>query len=224
MLRQCLAFVLAASVLISVVDAKPPTRPGAMQQSLSSVEFASVPFRDVVDYIRDTTQLNIHVDWPALELAGVDPNQAVSLRLRNVQAGKVLDLALRQVGGGQLTWVFDENILYITTREQADRKLVTRVYPVQDLLVEVPDFKGPSLSLNNTTRSGEGGGGASMIASGSSSSRDDSTMQERGEELVEVIIALVRPEIWQQNGGSASIRYFNGNLVITAPLSVHRQI
>ncbi len=34
----------------------------------------------------------------------------------------------------------------------------------------------------------------------------------------------VEPEVWRENGGTASIRYFRGRLIITAPRSVHEQI
>jgi hypothetical protein len=30
--------------------------------------------------------------------------------------------------------------------------------------------------------------------------------------------------VWRQNGGPASIRFFNGTLIVTAPRSVHEAI
>jgi hypothetical protein len=35
---------------------------------------------------------------------------------------------------------------------------------------------------------------------------------------------VVRPEIWRENGGTASIQYILGELIITAPLSVQEAI
>jgi hypothetical protein len=49
-------------------------------------------------------------------------------------------------------------------------------------------------------------------------------MQERGEKLVQLIMMLVSPEVWVENGGFSRIRYFNGTLIVTAPRSVQAQI
>ena len=50
------------------------------------------------------------------------------------------------------------------------------------------------------------------------------TRDERGDELVTLITETVRPEIWAVNGGTATIRYFRGSLVVTAPRSVHEAL
>jgi hypothetical protein len=39
-----------------------------------------------------------------------------------------------------------------------------------------------------------------------------------------MIRETVRPEIWRENGGAASIRFYNGNLIVTAPRSVQEAI
>jgi len=50
------------------------------------------------------------------------------------------------------------------------------------------------------------------------------TKTERADALVKMIREVIRPEIWRENGGEASIRYYNGNLVVTAPRSVHEAL
>ena len=35
---------------------------------------------------------------------------------------------------------------------------------------------------------------------------------------------MVRPTIWKENGGPATMRYFNGKLIVTAPQSVQEMI
>ena len=34
----------------------------------------------------------------------------------------------------------------------------------------------------------------------------------------------LQPDIWQINGGTATIRFFNGSLIVTAPRSVHEAL
>jgi coproporphyrinogen III oxidase-like Fe-S oxidoreductase len=43
-------------------------------------------------------------------------------------------------------------------------------------------------------------------------------------DLVTLVREVVRPTIWKENGGMASIRYFSGKLIVTAPVSVHEAI
>ena len=67
---------------------------------------------------------------------------------------------------------------------------------------------------------GSGGGGNGGGTGGSGGSVIES-QEERAEELIELITEVVRPDIWKDNGGTATISYFQGNLVVNAPRSVH---
>ena len=72
---------------------------------------------------------------------------------------------------------------------------------------------------------GIGGGGTGGGGGGGSGSADfGGSMDERAERLVDIITETVRPEIWDVNGGTATITVFNGNLIINAPRSVHEMI
>jgi hypothetical protein len=46
----------------------------------------------------------------------------------------------------------------------------------------------------------------------------------KAKELVDLIRETVVPSIWVENGGKATIRFFSGNLIVTAPRSVHEAI
>jgi hypothetical protein len=97
----------------------------------------------------------------------------------------------------------------------------------------IPDFEGPDLNLEATQSSGSrssggGGGGGrsgqSLIDSDNDEDEEVTTKAERADELIRLIQDIVQPEIWRDNGGTATIRYFNGHLIITAPRSVHEAI
>lgn len=237
--RKLFAATLVAGSIAGVTslgradDAKKadgPAMGGAVRVRMPAVEFKSVPLADVFEFMRDVGNLNLYVNWPALEAAGIDRSTPVSIRLRNIQLSKVLDLTLGQISAGHspITWYVSDNIIHVTTRELADRDLITRVYPVQDLLVDVPNFTGPSMQLGGGGGSSGTGGGGSVFGGngddGNPSGDQGGTKQERGEKLVELIKMLVSPEVWVDNGGFAQIRYFNGSLIVTAPRSVQAQI
>jgi len=174
------------------------------------------------------------VNWRALEGVGVGKDAQVNVKLRTVTLRKVLDLVLNEAGAGSaLTYYVDQGVIEVTTREIADKEQFTRVYPIQDLIVDVPDFAGPDLNITNNNsggggRGGGGGGGSNLFGGGSSSggSNDEKIMTrtERADALIEVITSTIQPDVWQTNGGTAAIRFFNGSLIVTAPRSVHEAL
>jgi hypothetical protein len=235
-----------------------PSARGALNQKLPEVKFQGQTLRDCFDFIRDVSGANIHVNWRALEAAGVTPDTPVNVRLREVPLRKVLNVLLSESGaGGTLTYFTSEGVIEVTTSEIADADMITRVYPVEDLLMEVPDFdNAPDFSLEFGSGGGGGGGGGgrggggggrggggggrgggggyggggSMMGSGGGGggggrgSEQVKSKAERAEALVTLVRETVRPEIWKENGGTAAVRYYNGNLIVTAPRSVHEAI
>jgi hypothetical protein len=132
--------------------------------------------------------------------------------------------------GTPLTFYVDDGVIEITTREIADKQLITRVYPIEDLIVEIPDFVGPDFNLdtgNSGGRGGGGGGGSSPFGGGSGDKDrggNNSTRAERAQALIDMITSVVEPDAWNVNGGTAAIRFFNGSLIVTAPRSVHEAL
>jgi len=214
------------------LKAADPTAHRALERTLPSLNFAGVALNDAIDFLRDVSGANIHVDWRALETAGVGKDTVVNVRLRSVSMRKVLSLLLNEAGGGSLlTYYASEGVIEITTREVADRQMFTRVYPIQDLIMDVPDFVGPDFNIAQANtgggRGGGGGGGQSIFGgSGASTSKDEHNMtkEERAQQLIEVITSTIQPDIWAANGGTAAVRFFNGNLIVTAPRSVHEAL
>jgi len=222
-----------------------------LDRVLPAVNFANVTLKDAIDFLRDVSGSNIHVNWKAIEAAGITQDTQINIKLRQVSLRKVLTLLLSEASGGVgLTFYIDDGVIEITTTEIADNQMYTVVYNVQDLLVEPPPFVEPpqfdlSYAANRGTagggsggggggRGGGGGGGGGSSGQGglfgqSGSSWNQQQNQPRdkdakAKELVDLIVETVSPSIWVQNGGKATIRFFNGNLIVTAPRSVHEMI
>ena len=85
-----------------------------------------------MNFLRDTTNTNLFVNWKALEAAGVDRNTPVSVSLREVPFRKALTTILSEVGGGtaNLAFTIDEGIITISTRDDLNsaRYRVVRVF------------------------------------------------------------------------------------------------
>ncbi|MGH7213548.1 MAG: hypothetical protein ACREIT_02110 [Tepidisphaeraceae bacterium] len=231
MLRTTLAVVVAGVLCLGTIGlaATPGRTATALDRVMPELKFTGVALTDAIDFLRDTAGANLHVNWRALQSVGITPDTLINIRLRGVSLRKALTLMLAEAGGGTgvspITFTLDGGVIEITTREIADRKMYTRVYPVEDLLMEIPNFEGPQMSLQSS--GGREGGGGSAGPFGESRSGDDeegTTKQERADQLVELIRDTIYPDMWREAGGPASIRYFRGNLIVTAPRSVHEAI
>ena len=117
-----------------------------------------------------------------------------------------------------------------------DSKMYTRVYPIEDLIMVIPDFDdAPDFSLQSQSSGSQGGSGSGSERSGGGSGGNGSLFKdpsqspnkepvksktERATDLMDLIRNIVQPDVWVENGGKAAIRYWNGNLIVTAPRSV----
>jgi uncharacterized membrane protein YgcG len=226
--------LLPASVSVGQVNAR-----AALERDTPQIKLDSVSFKDALDFVEDFSGANLHVNWNALQGAGVTKDAVIDLHVRGVPLRKVLNLILSEAAAGNttLTYYIDDNVIEITTLEVADKVLITRVYPVEDLLMDVPDFTdAPKFDLtqqNNssgTTIGGSGGNGGNSSSGslfgggGSDEETKGPSRTERAQQLVDLITSVVRPDIWQANGGPASIRHFNGSLIVTAPRSVQESL
>ena len=85
----------------------------------------------------------------------------------------------------------------------------------------------PFINIANTQAATVGGGSqqSNLQASGQPNPQElEAQKQKTVDAIIAAITSSVRPEIWKQNGGAASIWFFNGNLIITAPRSVQAAI
>jgi Secretin and TonB N terminus short domain len=86
---------------------------------------------DLIDYIRDKTDLNILMDPAALKEADVTYDSTVSLDVKNVSVRTALRMALANLG---LTYVIRNEGISVVTPAMAKQMFTTRVYYIRDLL------------------------------------------------------------------------------------------
>jgi hypothetical protein len=237
---------LAASPVYAATT-QPAAVPAAVAPATSSdhtmpaeVKFTASSLSDVISFLADASGANFSVDWKALEAANVTKDTPITLHMTTaVPLRKVLQLVLQQAGGaGTLTYYVDDGVIQITSQEQEDKQMVTKTYPIQDLLFQATDYNdAPTLSLQQQQQTGGGGAGGGGGGGGNNSSSQLFTQTtttdtnkaaksgtERADEIIKLITDTIRPEIWQVNGGTATINYFRGSLIVHAPRSVQAQL
>jgi hypothetical protein len=227
------SFFLRALCIIAVIFVFSFSRPAfasearaLLDKRLPAAKLDNVALVDAIDFLRDISGVNITVDWKSLEAIGISKNAQINLNLHDVSAGKVLSLILSEAGPGDLlTYYIDQNVIQITTREVADSKMVTIVYYVMDLLQPNDQFDYTISNINGGSAQVSGGGGSGQNAIQSGTNQTTSkTMDDKANDLMKLIETVVRPEVWRDNGGQASMAYLNGNLIVTAPRSVQEAI
>jgi len=87
---------------------------------------------EAVRVLADLHRIPILLDRKALEDAGLDPQRTrIVLSIRGITLESALNLMLRQV---DVTWTITDEVVLITTPEREEQMLVTRVYPIDDLV------------------------------------------------------------------------------------------
>lgn len=97
----------------------------------SGLEFNEEPLENIVNFLQDEYDIPIQLDIPALEDAGMTTDEPLHVNLRNVSLKSALRLMLKTKN---LTYMIRDEVLIITTPEEAEAELVACVYDVRDLI------------------------------------------------------------------------------------------
>ncbi len=158
----------------------------------TEMDFHEAPLQDVVDYLSDLHQVPIKLDTKALEEAGIGTDTPATLAIEGVSLRSGLAALLRPL---DMTWVLRDEVLLLTTEEQASQWLLTRTYPVGDLVASA-DFSDVSdlcQAITSTIRPDswdEGGGPGSLSVVKASRSIVVSQTRVAHDELVELLRSL----------------------------------
>jgi hypothetical protein len=126
-------------------------------EATADLDFTKTPLDDIVGAIGDFTKIDIVLDKKALADAGVATDLPMTVSLRGISVRAALGLILRNLS---LTWIVRDEVVLITTPEEADNRMETRIYDVSDLVVPPSSypFQGMYIPEARGGRVGAGGG------------------------------------------------------------------
>ena len=101
----------------------------------TELDFAEQPLTDVVDYLKQRHDIEIQLDSKALTDAGIGTDTPISRVIKGITLRSALKLLLSEL---DLTYVIKNEVLMITSKTEAENMLSTRVYPVADLVIPIP--------------------------------------------------------------------------------------
>jgi hypothetical protein len=119
----------------------------------TSFEFFENSLQDVVDYLKEYHDIEIQLDTKTLADAGQGSDTQVTRKLSGISLRSALRLLLGGLDG--LTYIIKDEVLLITTKEVADAELITKAYPVADLVIPIQSMGG---GMGGGMMGGMGGG------------------------------------------------------------------
>jgi len=198
-----------------------------------SIDLREQRLGDVLSFIQELTGADLQVNYLSdNEPDGLDPDQPVTLKVTNVSALTLLERILERATGdfgqpGDNAWqLTPEGTMQIGTKESLNRYRRLEIYDIKDLLFIQPDFEeAPDFDLNSVLQS-QGGGQSPFQDQGTNDDLfPEETDEERAQPIIDIITSLVEPDEWLINGGdAATIRFWQGALIVNAPDYIHRQI
>jgi len=191
-------------------------------------DFDETPLSDVMEYFREIAKVNLHVNWKALEIVGVDKSTPVTLKAEGISISKAMDLILSGINSdkGQLDsiyWVIDDGVVEISTGSMLNREMRTRVYDVADLLHVVPDSQGMRVKLSGIgeNKNRDSGGGSDDFFDDEDEDRKEESMskqrQHANADLINIIKNSIGEDMWDPIG-LGTVRIYKKQLIITQSL------
>jgi general secretion pathway protein D len=207
---------------------------GALDRPIP-VDFNHEPFHQVMERLADAQKVNIIVNWRDLESAGVVRDVPIDLSLPNeISLKKALTEVLDQAGAGAVELGYDvaDGVITVATQRAVDLRTYPAVYPIADLLQEVPSFAdAPSGDLRDVMREARRSDDRQPDLPWRYGDDDDNEPEEdperadRVRKIIELIQDSIAPDSWRDRGGSiGTIKEINQQLVITQNSATQRQI
>ena len=242
--RFLLTCVLACGVAISSARAEDPkaatTQPArpsprneeevlrALDRRVREINFDQIELKDVIQFLRDVSGVNIWVQFSGLGAAGLSRNSPVNVCLHDVTLRQALEVILEDVGASApLGWVIRGNTIVISTRDDLATRTVTRVYDVSDLIVPVSVFVGPAIVPEAEQRKPQID--PELVAEHRECLEELGVLEPKAtratlvNDLKDIIRSSIAPESWM-DANRIGIQEFDGRLVILQTLENHREI
>ena len=132
--------------------------------SPATLQFSEIQLSDVIAYLKEAHKIEIYLDDKPLGEASITKETPITEDIKGISLRSALRLMLKKIGA---TFIIKNEVLMITTPEEADNSLVTKVYPVADLVV--PIVNQPYGGMGGMMGGGSSMGGGMMGGMGGSS-------------------------------------------------------
>lgn len=136
----------------------------ALMASEISVDFDETTAKEAINYIGDVLGIQMMVRWQSEKNpTGMNPETPITMKFAHINALDALEQVLEELSSeSACTWQLRKGFLEVGTKENLARPSARRtvIYPIKDLLYEVPYFdNAPNFNIDAALNQGSGGGG-----------------------------------------------------------------
>jgi hypothetical protein len=160
-----------------------------------SLDVLNTPLGSVISTLSQQFQAPILLSQRRLAEAGIGTDTPVTKRVESASLESLLDLVLLDL---DLGFTIRSGVILVTTPEDLESMLDTRIYPVRDLVLwRIPGEKGAA-----------------------------DRYEADWDSLIDVITTTIAPDTWEDVGGPGSIKEFDKSaaIIVSQTREVHRQI
>ncbi len=213
-----------------------------------TLNFEHTPLNQVLKDLRDFCHINIVADLPALQSSAVSLESPITIELNQVSLKSALNLILHQV---HLTYVIQDEVLKITTEDNARGKLSTTTYGVADLVLNLDPGQQPASAMPGLMGVGGGNPGftptpvmtpnamgtgtpvgtpSGPASGGMPNPANGQVMKSRAptqeEQLIKLLTNSIAPKSWVDMGGQGTIEFhpLTLSLVVAQTPDIQEQI
>ena len=189
-------------------------------QARGTFQADEVPLKEFADALAAALDTSVVLAVKKLEEAAVNTETPVVCKLKNVKVQTALRLILGEL---ELTFVTHDDVIMITTPEDAGSQLKTRVYDCRDLM----KLPSPVRKVTKTHQALQRSNIGTSDIPAKAPDKKEEVGPDGGYEiadLIETITTTVMPDSWDDVGGPGSLADFKGLLTISQTQEVHEQI
>ena len=199
-----------------------PRLNGAQLEKRIDLNVTDVGLTSVLTYLSEAGGVEIIAD-PHVEadtsVKLID--QTVTLNVKQLTVRQILDMIIAD----PLGWRVEDGHVVVSSKDKAN-PLKTITYPIQHMTAEIPDFGATVPLMNRNLTAPDSGGGAAPPLFGNDTLNDVSSVPPQ-DKIKELIVRFVKGDHvapWEDQGGTATIEYYNGTLIISQTEAGHRKV
>lgn len=196
--------------------------PKLLTQKLPPIVLHQLTLNQAINRLAQITGENFAAGWPALKRAGISSKKLHDVTLpagscRRDLAGLFRVFARHK----RLVISADENVVFITTEAQDDQRLILRTYWLPDLLQNLPRIIPPAAILQRMRHPGKKPHHKTAWPPGYTPGQSKKKRRQPvSTDLISLITNSVRPKIWANHGGNATMTEVGDKVIVDAPASV----
>ncbi len=239
-MKRCAALVASAVAFTSLAwgQAAPKlTTLERLETPIPQVSFEEAPFDQVMEWVAETTGVNVVVRWPRLEGLGIERDKPISINVTNLKLSQVLWMIMNEAGSTdvKLAYRMSGNLLVMSSADDLGQEMLVKSYDVSDLLMRIQKFySAPQMDISQQNSGSQGGSGGNIFG-GQGGGQTDDEERNRGsqnneqdnveaKQLIDLITKTIEPDSWDINSGHGTIMAFRGQLVVRNNILVHQAL